>query len=585
MRLLTIGIVLLLLKCSLAQTPFVTGYAERWSNPSGQPATFYLSGASDPQAQLHVYNVHNESVATIIAPLEPQTVAEGITETWREGFGFQPQTLVLPDLPNGVYKLDGPEFTRNYVPFLVGDPNEDTDIVVIYPTNTVTAYSRSDGVNLYQLLPETRRQPEAVSFHRPQDSTATPPKIFRTGGLDRLLLTMDHSVNYISDADLESYDAISGAKLVIIPGHSEYWTENARRNFDQFVDRGGSALVLSGNTMYRKVDYDDPENPTQLTFSPRLQFTTESVGYQTYESIGVDFKHAGNGSAWASSVPHINMPYDGWKILDASPSYLASEGVQAGDIIHDPAAEFDGVPFTECDPVTGPIIDYDRLGFERIDLIAFENTTFDGVEETCASWVDFNKTADSGRVITVGSVEAALLAGNQWQLKRAIATNMIELLLNEQGDFDGNEQLTPVDLNMLFAETRAVEPKMRYDLTEDGFVNTEDIDRWLARFAYTEPGDLNVDQTISFADFLIFADNYLKQNATYSDGDINGDMIVDFADFLVLSDNYGFGIVLSEPAGETHSTPEPAAAILIAIASTVMAFVRRKSRSEANRLV
>jgi hypothetical protein len=222
---------------------------------------------------------------------------------------------------------------------------------------------------------------------------------------------MDYAVNYIADSDLESYDAIAGSKLVIVPGHSEYWTETARRNFDRFVDNGGSGLILSGNTMYRAVGYDDPADPTTMTFPKRQAFTQEILGYPIYESIGVDFYHGGNGSGWAAMRDRIEMFYDGWKVLDASPSYLAKESIEDGQVIHDPAAEFDGAPFLECDPVTGPVVDLERLAFHRFDLIAFENTTSDGKFPGCASWIDFQKTRDSGRIITVPSVTAAQFTG------------------------------------------------------------------------------------------------------------------------------------------------------------------------------
>ncbi len=53
--------------------------------------------------------------------------------------------------------------------------------------------------------------------------------------------------------DLEDYSEIAGAKVVVIIGHSEYWTRRARENFDRYVLEGGNALVLSGNTMWWQV--------------------------------------------------------------------------------------------------------------------------------------------------------------------------------------------------------------------------------------------------------------------------------------------------------------------------------------------
>ena len=56
---------------------------------------------------------------------------------------------------------------------------------------------------------------------------------------------------------MDDYENIRGAKLLVVIGHSEYWTRTARLNFDRFVDEGCHALVLSGNTMWWQVRYSE----------------------------------------------------------------------------------------------------------------------------------------------------------------------------------------------------------------------------------------------------------------------------------------------------------------------------------------
>ena len=55
---------------------------------------------------------------------------------------------------------------------------------------------------------------------------------------------------------MDDEQALSGAKLLIVLGHSEYWTEAARRNFDAHIDRGGHAMIVGGNVMWWRVEYD-----------------------------------------------------------------------------------------------------------------------------------------------------------------------------------------------------------------------------------------------------------------------------------------------------------------------------------------
>ena len=52
-------------------------------------------------------------------------------------------------------------------------------------------------------------------------------------------------------------EQLEGYKVVVINGHSEYWSEEAYRAVDSFLRSGGAAIVMSGNTMFWRVSYDD----------------------------------------------------------------------------------------------------------------------------------------------------------------------------------------------------------------------------------------------------------------------------------------------------------------------------------------
>ena len=61
-----------------------------------------------------------------------------------------------------------------------------------------------------------------------------------------------------SDHDLHlDPDQLDGYKVVVINGHSEYWSEEAYRAVDSFLRSGGAAIVMSGNTMFWRVSYDE----------------------------------------------------------------------------------------------------------------------------------------------------------------------------------------------------------------------------------------------------------------------------------------------------------------------------------------
>ena len=61
-----------------------------------------------------------------------------------------------------------------------------------------------------------------------------------------------------SDHDLHREpEQLDGYKVLVINGHSEYWSAEAYRAVDDFLRAGGAALVLSGNTMFWRVSYDE----------------------------------------------------------------------------------------------------------------------------------------------------------------------------------------------------------------------------------------------------------------------------------------------------------------------------------------
>ena len=58
--------------------------------------------------------------------------------------------------------------------------------------------------------------------------------------------------------DLERYpEILEGPRLFLSVGHDEYWSWGMRDALDGFVERGGNAAILSGNTCFWQVRFDD----------------------------------------------------------------------------------------------------------------------------------------------------------------------------------------------------------------------------------------------------------------------------------------------------------------------------------------
>ncbi len=68
-----------------------------------------------------------------------------------------------------------------------------------------------------------------------------------------------HGFDYdvLSDTDLHLDPRIlDGYKVVVVVGHSEYWSFEAMGAVGHFLDSGGNAVVLSGNTAFWRVSFD-----------------------------------------------------------------------------------------------------------------------------------------------------------------------------------------------------------------------------------------------------------------------------------------------------------------------------------------
>jgi hypothetical protein len=64
--------------------------------------------------------------------------------------------------------------------------------------------------------------------------------------------------DYLTDFDLDRDPAaLDGYGVVVLVGHSEYWSGRERDTIEHFVDRGGRLAIFSGNTAFWKVRWEN----------------------------------------------------------------------------------------------------------------------------------------------------------------------------------------------------------------------------------------------------------------------------------------------------------------------------------------
>ena len=292
----------------------IEGYTDAVSYSQGDTINFYLSSdRSVTHAPLSLRDVNQRLISTLSVDVSPQSPTTA--EPWKDGFGFTPtfQYQIPEVMASGSYWLDS-------VKFFVKRASKASDIAILHPTNTVNAYTTSGGKSLYG----GESKAMSVSYQRPQRNYSN------TLPFDRWMLNQDYDYRYLTDSDMEDYSEVSGSKLLIVTGGAEYWTREARQNFDRFINEGGNVLVVAGNTMNRPVAVDDPMHPTQMTElreDPmwKAMWNDAWLQYPTLDSLAGDFYWVGYG--YSSPNNGIDLGWDGWKIIDDPVPYLAGTGV------------------------------------------------------------------------------------------------------------------------------------------------------------------------------------------------------------------------------------------------------------------
>lgn len=345
----------------------------------GERIGFALNAARVQELTPTITDATGAVIATLptsaIAPHAPQGA-----QPWLDGAGYSVAFTwtVPPAMPSGVYFFNGlPDIFFVVRPVAAPPP----DIMVLMPTNTLNAYSVTLGRSLY-------KQPTivtAVNFLRPQSIE----KSAEWQGFLRWMLERhpfgNVSVGYITDADMDGTAVLDGAKLLVVPGHSEYWTRAARQTFDAFVARGGNAIMAGGNDMWWQTRYSQdgrvmyvyrsaktPGQGGDPVADPLLKTTywhNKQLGYPSLPSIGGDFTYGGYGQRGKEN----GLFRSTMTIASEHSPLLAGLGVRDCDEIETPrSGEYDGAPIVGLDGFGVPVPDMAMIGASRFELLGFE---------------------------------------------------------------------------------------------------------------------------------------------------------------------------------------------------------------------
>ena len=148
-----------------------------------------------------------------------------------------------------------------------------------------------------------------------------------------------------------------------------------------------------------------------------------------------------------------------------------------------------------------------------------------------------NRYLDTGILIAdaVPITTRALQAG-EWS---PINSALFEPAGQTSGDLDGDGDIDTADIDALSAAIREGNQDAQFDLDNNGQVTADDHVYLIEGIMGGILGDIDLDRSVTFDDFLLLSSQFGKSDANYADGDLNGDALVNFDDFLLLSGNFG----------------------------------------------
>ncbi len=386
-----------------------------WSAVPGETVHFALSAEHTIKPHLHMQSISGEIVHTFGETLiEPQAY---LTQTpWLDGAGFAPTVAwtIPDDLPSGVYFVNGsPDLfvTVRTAAHRSGNHRAHTIVTaILLPTNTINAYSTTEGRSTYA---HPTRVP-VVNFMRPFTASREQSWLGSTRWLNEEPLF--GAPRYFIDQDLEHPDALQDVELLVIAGHSEYWTRRAREHFDAFVARGGHVIVASGNVMWWQVRYQgsgqqmvsykdyDPQYGQDPVGEPLLvtrSWYNRELDMPIAKSIGGDFERGGFGSHRAG----LGVQGTGLRVADPVHPLFVGLGLNPCETLDfGGVREYDGAPIVGLDVHGLPVADKRAIGAHRLEILAYEWTQRGGV--TLATAHLYQARPGSGVVLHLGAPEA-----------------------------------------------------------------------------------------------------------------------------------------------------------------------------------
>ncbi len=267
----------------------------------------------------------------------PATDSLTVPDDWLSGYYTARLTLT-----------DGDQAGRAaYVPFVVRAPDtRRAPIIVQAPVNTWQAYNEWGGTSLYAWAAGPLAAATRVSFDRPLDPVHNGTRGFLGPfsfeyPLVRFLEKQGYDLSYTTDLDVDAAPReLLRHRLVIVPGHSEYWTATMRDALQAARDRGTNLLFAGANDGYWQARYT-PDRRSMISFKqqpdPIADPALRTTRFRDLTPPQPECRLVGTqySSSWPEHSTSESLPprdYAATGAADDDP-WFAGTGFQPGDLV------------------------------------------------------------------------------------------------------------------------------------------------------------------------------------------------------------------------------------------------------------
>ncbi|GAC1341892.1 MAG: hypothetical protein NVSMB23_14080 [Myxococcales bacterium] len=214
----------------------------------------------------------------VTVPVRTPSVLDPTTGAVSAGWPVAFEVELPPDAVTGMFvlKLSSQALGETYAFFVVRERFPAAPILYPVSTNTYQAYNSWGGTSLYM---NSRRDWKpwhayAVSFDRPYDHGAGTGEFLSR---DRDFLTFaegqGYDIAYATDTDLDADPAlVAYRRMIVIQGHSEYWTLGMRDAVEGAIGRGTNAAFFAANDAYWQTRFATPSR-------------REMIGYKQFANL------------------------------------------------------------------------------------------------------------------------------------------------------------------------------------------------------------------------------------------------------------------------------------------------------------